>query len=122
VVRVPVWVTLGVALLVIGFGSYRIWLSLRPEPPKDDDKPVTDKPVTGMPSRSLFAGGFYRMGKRTHLFVGVIYLLLGAALIATSFGWNPLGNAFGPDTEKPSKDNAPTKGGVPIDQVPAPKK
>ena len=116
--RIPVWVTLGVALLVIGFGSYRIWLSLRPEPPKEEDA----KPVTGMPSRSLFAGGFYRMGKRTHLFVGVIYLLLGAALIATSFGFNPLGDAFGPTTEKPSKDNAPTKGGVPIDQLPAAKK
>ncbi len=62
------------------------------------------------------------MGKRTHLFVGIIYLLLGAALIATSFGWNPLGNTFGPDTEKPAKDNAPTKTGVPIDQIPAPKK
>jgi hypothetical protein len=115
-VRVPVWVTLGVALLVIAFGCYRIYLSLRPEPPKDD------KPVTGMPSRSLFAGGFYRMGKRTHLFVGIIYLLLGGALIATSFGWNPLGDTFGPSTEKPTKDNAPTKGGVPIDQVPATKK
>lgn len=116
--RIPVWVTLGIAVLVIGFGSYRIWLAMRPEPPKQED----DKPVTGLPSRSLFAGGFYRMGKRTHLFVGIIYLLLGAALIATSFGWNPLGNAFGPDTEKPSKENAPTKGGVPIDQVPATKK
>ncbi len=118
-VRVPVWVTLGVALLVIIFGSYRIWLAMRPEPAKQPDEEAPQRPV---PSRSLFAGGFYRMGKRTHLFVGIIYLLLGGALIATSFGWNPLGNAFGPDTEKPTKDNAPTKSGVPIDQVPAAKK
>ncbi len=118
-VRVPVWVTLGVALLVIIFGSYRIWLAMKPEPAKQPDEEAPQRPV---PSRSLFAGGFYRMGKRTHLFVGIIYLLLGGALIATSFGWNPLGNAFGPDTEKPTKDNAPTKSGVPIDQVPAAKK
>jgi hypothetical protein len=118
-VRVPVWVTLGIAALVIGFGSYRIWLSLKPQPPAE---PVDEGAKPRTHSRSLFAGGFYRMGKRTHLFVGIIYLLLGAALIATSFGFNPFGNVFGADTEKPAKDNAPTKSGVPIDQIPAPKK
>ena len=36
----------------------------------------------------------------THLLVGVVYLLLGAALIATSFGWNPMGSS----TPAPSRD------------------
>jgi len=113
-VRVPQWLTLLVALVVLGFGAFRIWLSFKPEQP---EKPKTSH------SRSLFAGGFYRMGKRTHLFVGIIYVLLGGALIATSFGWNPFGDTFGPSTEKPTKDNAPVKPGtVPIDQMPGTKK
>jgi len=112
-VRVPQWLTLLVAVVVMGFGAYRIWLSF---------KPVSEEPEAKPPSRSLFAGGFYRMGKRTHLFVGLIYLLLGGALVATSFGWNPFGNTFG-STEVPSKDNAPVKGNtIPIDQIPQPKK
>ena len=75
--RIPVWLTLGVAALVIIFGAYRIYLATRP---------VSDEESDGPPRR-----GFYRMSKRTHLFVGIIYLLLGAGLIATSFGFNPFG-------------------------------
>jgi len=103
-VRIPVWLTLGIAALVIIFGAYRIYLATRP---------ATDEESDGPPRR-----GFYRMSKRTHLFVGVIYLLLGAGLIATSFGFNPFGNKIGPTTETPSKDKAPTKTGVPTDQLP----
>ena len=62
------------------------------------------------------------MSARTHLLVGVVYWVLGGCLIATSLGWNPFGDTVGPKTEKPSKDNAPTTTGVPIDQVPTPKK
>ena len=100
----------------MGFGAYRVWLAFKAAPPADD---APARPH----SRSLFAGGFYRMGKRTHLFVGIIYLLLGGALVATSFGWNPFGNTFGPSTETPSKDNAPVRGNtIPIDQMPGTKK
>ena len=35
--------------------------------------------------------GLYAMGRRTHVLIGVVYLLLGGALVATSFGWNPFG-------------------------------
>jgi hypothetical protein len=107
-VRIPVWLTLAVALLVIIFGGYRIYLATR----------RTDEDPAAQPSGRR---GFYSMGKRTHLFIGIVYLLLGAGLIATSFGWNPFGGSIGPDTEKPAKDKAPTKGGVPIDQLPAKK-
>ncbi len=100
--RIPVWLTLGVAVVVILFGAYRIYIATRPA--DEDAKPKSR---------------LYQMSKRTHLFVGVIYLLLGAGLIATSFGWNPFGNHIGPDTEKPSPDKAPAKSStVPIDQLP----
>jgi hypothetical protein len=116
-VTVPVWLTLLVAIIVLGFGSFRVYLALKPTPPATEDQSAVP------PSRSLFAGGFYRMGKRTHLFVGTIYILLGIALVATSFGFNPLGGAFGPSTEQPSKDEAPTKGTtIHIDQLPPPAK
>ncbi|MBV8761905.1 MAG: hypothetical protein JO257_31720 [Deltaproteobacteria bacterium] len=107
--RVPVWLTLGVAVLVLVFGLYRIRLALRkPEPESEAGSGVMGR-------------GFYRMSSRTHLFIGVIYILLSAGLIATTFGWNPLGNSFGPDTKEPPKDQAPTHKGVPIDQLPTKK-
>lgn len=112
--HVPIWLTLVIAALVLGFGSYRIWLATRPAVVVDDGEP---------PPRSLLGGGFYRMGKRTHLLVGIVYLLLGGALVATSFGWNPFSGAIGPRTETPTKGNEPVKPGtVPIDHLPAPKK
>ena len=106
-VQIPQWLTLGFAAVVIAWGAYRIRLGLKPKNP-DPDAPAR--------------GGLARMTPRMHLFVGAIYLVLGAALLATSFGWNPLGNMIGPDTKVPAKDQAPTTGGVPIDTVPTPKK
>jgi len=105
-VRIPVWLTLGFAIILIFWGGFRIRLGLK--------KPAPD---AGGEAR-VMGGGLSRMSPRSHLFLGVIYVLFGVALIATSFGWNPLGNSMGPDTEKPSKDKAPTKTGVPIDQLP----
>ena len=104
--RVPVWLTLGVALLVCGFGLYRIRLAFRSGAADD---------------RARGKKGLYAMGRRTHALIGTVYLLLGGALIATSFGWNPFGGVLGPRTEVPSKDTAPTKATVPIDQLPAKK-
>lgn len=89
--RVPVWLTLGIAALVMIFGVYRIRLALKV---KDQSG---DQPRKGL----------YAMGKRTHLLIGIVYLLLAGALVATSFGWNPFGDSFG-STEKPPADKAPT--------------
>jgi hypothetical protein len=94
-VRIPVWLTLGIAALVIIFGLYRIKLALTRS--ADDEAKAKAK------------GGLYSMSKRTHLFVGAIYLLLGAGLIATSFGFNPFGSSVGPEAEAPAKDKAPMK-------------
>jgi hypothetical protein len=77
--RVPVWLTLGVALLVCLFGAYRIRLAFRSD--AEDERARQRK-------------GLYAMGRRTHFLVGVIYLLLGGALVATSFGWNPFSGVF----------------------------
>jgi len=105
--RVPVWLTLGVALLVCVFGAYRIRLAFRSD---EAD------------ARARAKKGLYAMARRTHFLIGVVYLLLGGALIATTFGWSPIGNLFGPDPQAPSKDTAPSKShSVPVDQLPAAK-
>ncbi len=98
--RVPIWLTLGVAALVMIFGVYRIRMGFRTD---EEDRRARERK------------GLYGMGRRTHFLIGIVYLLLGGALVATSFGWNPFGRSIGPDTEKPSKDTAPTKGGIPVD-------
>ncbi|HTR56355.1 MAG TPA: hypothetical protein VMJ10_37030 [Kofleriaceae bacterium] len=107
--RIPVWLTLGVAAIVLTFGSYRIYLALRKRETNED----------AAAKGGMMGGGFYRMSPRAHMMVGVIYLLLGAALVATSFGVNPIGGLFGPSTETPPKDQAPVKGsgGIPIDTI-----
>jgi hypothetical protein len=102
--RVPVWLTLGVAVLVCVFGAYRIRIAFRSD---EEDQRARERK------------GLYAMGRRTHFLIGVIYLLLGGALVATSFGWNPLGGMIGPRTETPANDAAPSKpGSVPTDQLP----
>lgn len=102
--RIPVWLTLAVAILVILFGVHRIRLSLRSD---EDD------------ARAQGRKGLYAMPRRTHRVVGAIYILLGAALVAATFGWNPFGDLFGTDPAAP-KDK-PTSTSVPIDQLPPPK-
>ena len=79
--RVPVWLTLGVAVLVCAFGLYRMRIAFRSD--EEDERARARK-------------GLYAMGRRTHFLIGVIYLLLGGALAATSFGWNPFGSLFAP--------------------------
>lgn len=101
--RVPIWLTLGVAAIVMVFGTYRIRLAFRSN--EEDAKAKARK-------------GLYAMGRRTHLLVGTVYLLLGSALVATSFGWNPFNRSIGPATEAPTKDTAPTSGGIPVDGLP----
>ena len=101
--RVPVWLTLGVARLVIVFGAYRIRLAFRSD---EED------------ARARAKKGLYAMGRRTHFLIGVIYLLLGGALVATSFGWNPFSGVFGPDTAAPGKDTAPARGSASADPAP----
>jgi hypothetical protein len=97
VVRIPVWLALAVAAFVVIFGVYRIKLGLTLTPEQE--------------AAAKQRGGLYGMGKRFHLFIGVVYLLMGVALTAMAFGWQPLGNVIGSGTETPAKDVAPTKTG-----------
>jgi uncharacterized iron-regulated membrane protein len=99
--RIPVWLTIAIAVFVTGFGAYRIYLATK--------KPDGSEPA---PKR-----GFYRMGRRTHALIGIVYLLLGGVLVATTLGWNPFGDAFAVDSKKPAKDEAPQRAPVPIDQL-----
>jgi hypothetical protein len=101
--RIPVWLTLAVAILVIVFGVHRLRLSFRSQEEEE---------------RARQRKGLYGMGRSTHRLIGIIYLLLGAALVATTFGWSPFGGLFGPGTEPPKEK--PTSMTVPIDQLPPP--
>ncbi|MBX3160038.1 MAG: hypothetical protein KF773_28980 [Deltaproteobacteria bacterium] len=112
--RIPAWLTLGVAILVLIFGAFRLWLAFRPE-----KKAAADGDDGAVRSRSR---GIYAMRKRTHLLIGIIYMLLGVGLTATVFGWNPFGNSIGPGTTEPTPQTAPTKQTIPIDQLPKPDK
>ena len=101
--RIPVWLTLAVAILVIVFGIHRLRLSFRSQEAEDQARQRK---------------GLYGMGRSTHRLIGIVYLLLGAALVATTFGWSPFGDLFGPGTETPKEK--PTSKTVPIDQLPPP--
>ena len=74
------WLTLGVASLVIIFGLYRILMVFRSS--EEEQRARQRKGMFGFPGR-------------THLLIGIVYLMLGGALVATTFGWNPLAGAFG---------------------------
>jgi hypothetical protein len=104
--HIPAWLVLGLGVLVAIWGAYRIRIGFRSD--AEDERARSRK-------------GLFALARRTHVLVGLVYVLLGAALIATSFGWNPFGNMFGPDTATPGKGAEPTSTGVPIDVVP-PKK
>jgi len=94
--RVPQWLTLVVAALVIFFGLYRLRIAARSA---EEDRRATARK------------GLWALPRRTHALIGVIYLILGGALVATSFGWNPFAGVFG---GAPAPDAPPT---VPADGV-----
>lgn len=81
---VPIWLTLLVAGMVIAFGLYRIYLATRKLPA------AADRP-------SFQQKGLYAMSPRRHLLIGIIYLILGAMLIAGAFGvrFSPFAGAGG---------------------------
>jgi hypothetical protein len=107
-VRIPVWFALTVAAFVILFGAYRIKLGLTWTPEQEE--------------AAKRRGGLYAMGKRFHIFVGSIYILMGTALLAMGFGWQPFGSSIGPGTATPASDKAPAKGNtIPIDPLPTKK-
>jgi hypothetical protein len=67
----PPWVFLAIGSIVIIFGAYRMRLAFRSQ---EDDE------------RAKQRGGLYGMGRRTHFLVGVVYILMGLALVLGAFG------------------------------------
>ena len=71
---VPQWLALIVAAAVILFGIYRLWLAFGG--PSDEERAEQRRGLLAMP-------------RRQHGAIGLIFLLVAGALIATAFGWNP---------------------------------
>lgn len=71
---IPPWMSLLVAGAVILFGAYRLWLAFAG--PTDEE-------------RAEHRRGMLAMPRRQHGAIGLIFLLIAGALIATTFGWNP---------------------------------
>lgn len=67
---VPRWLTLLVAAVVSAFGAYRIWIALR----RDGG------------DGSLRQRGLFGQPPRRHLLFGIVYLLMGALLVASALG------------------------------------
>jgi hypothetical protein len=93
-VKIPVWLAFTVAAFVTIFGVYRIRLAFVMTPEQE--------------AAGRQRGGLYGAGKRFHLFVGVVYILMGAALTAMALGWQPLGGGV-----TPASDTSPDKPATP---------
>lgn len=89
--RLPQWLALLIAGTVILFGLYRLWISFRG--PTDVE-------------RAKAKSGMMKMPRRQHALVGVLYLLVGTALILTSYGWNPFRSAPAEPTPPPAAGTA----------------
>ena len=75
---VPQWLSLLVASAVILFAIYRLWLAFAG--PSDEE-------------RAKHRRGMLAMPRRQHGAIGIIFLIVAGALVATSFGWKPLGKS-----------------------------
>lgn len=72
--RLPPWLSLAIAGAVILFAMYRLWLAFGG--PSDEERKTHRRGMLAMP-------------RRQHGAIGLIFLLVAGALVATSFGWNP---------------------------------
>jgi hypothetical protein len=69
---IPQWFTFSIAGFVIVFGIYRLYIAARADP------------------ETLAARkGLYGRSRKAHALYGVLYLLLGAFIIAGAFGYSP---------------------------------
>jgi hypothetical protein len=71
---VPQWLALIIAAAVILFAIYRLWLAFGG--PSDEERAEARRGLLAMP-------------RRQHGAIGIIFLLVACALVATAFGWNP---------------------------------
>ena len=71
---IPQWLSITIAALVIVFGGYRLWLAVAG--PSDEE-------------RAKHRRGMLAMSRRSNGLVAILYFIVGAALLASSFGWTP---------------------------------
>lgn len=104
---IPPWVPILVAVWVIAFGIFRIYIATR-KIEKDPEEP------------NLRRKGFYARSKRTHILFGIAYLLLGAYCLAMGFGYQvDLIGACMQNQEQPAaSDSTPVEGGVEVEVGP----
>jgi hypothetical protein len=96
---VPRWLALLIAGAVILFACYRLWLAFAG--PSDEERARERKGMLVMP-------------RRQHGFIGIIFLLVAGALVATSFGWNPFRSepATAPATAPPTGSGSGPPSGI----------
>lgn len=83
--HLPLWLTLSCGAMVIVWGLYRISLGAR-----------------SAERHARAPKGLFAMARRTHLLIGLVYVLMGSALIAIGFGWSPLADPPKAKAAKPA--------------------
>ncbi|HVK76807.1 MAG TPA: hypothetical protein VM734_25955 [Kofleriaceae bacterium] len=87
------WLSLLIAALVLLFGAYRLWLAFGGPPDEE---------------RAKARRGMLAMPRRQHGAIGILYLLVGSALLATSFGFNPFRKQEAAAPTAPASKDKPT--------------
>lgn len=75
--QLPAWITFLVAAMVGVFGVYRLRLGVIP---RDQYQQLSRR------------GGFYRVGQRSHLVVGLLFVFMSVFLVTGALGVNPILN------------------------------
>lgn len=76
---VPPWLTFLIAGMVIFFGLYRLWIARRSDAENE---------------AAMQRKGLYALPRRRHLLYGIVYLILGAMLIAGALGYSIVPSLF----------------------------
>jgi hypothetical protein len=101
--KIPQWVPFLVAAWVIAFGLLRLRIATKKEDP-DSNKPNYRK------------SGYYARSKRSHLLFGIVYILMGAYLIAMGFGYqvNFFGSCSPKTTVVPKEGTGADEHSIPV--------
>ncbi|MEZ4401911.1 MAG: hypothetical protein R3B06_17915 [Kofleriaceae bacterium] len=84
---IPQWLAISLAALVLLFGCYRIWLAVGGPPDAE---------------RAKARSGMLAMSRRSNGMVAILYLIVGGALMATAFGWQPFRRTSAPAADAPA--------------------
>jgi hypothetical protein len=80
VITVPSWLLFLVAIWVIAFGAFRLHVARQRK--RAAENPDPERP-------DFRKRGFYAQSPRRHAVFGVLYLMMGAVLVAMGLGWQP---------------------------------